>query len=172
MKAEEFTGYTVGYGRDENQFPVYVTAFIGAVLIAAAIANQLTILFAVGAVSMAFAIYNFPLLETGRVRLGANQYGVFIDGFGLIAWRAVDAIDIVMIAQRAMTVNELQIKLKLPLTKALLADWRKVPFYRMVMRLPWRMSHDNVVRVTLDPFDKPPEDIHRTLLRMWRYYRS
>jgi len=28
------------------------------------------------------------------------------------------------------------------------------------------------VRVNLEPFDQPPEAIHRTFLRMWRYYRS
>ena len=172
MKANEFSGYTVGYGRDENQFPVYVTAFVGCVLIAAAIAYSMTILFALGAVSVAFAVYNFPLLEHGRVRLGANQYGLFIEGFGLIAWRAVDRVELVTIAQRAMTVNELQIGLKMPLAKALLADWRKVPPHRMIMRLPWSLTHDNIVHVTLDPFDKEPEEIHRTMQRMWRHYRS
>lgn len=172
MKAGEFTGYTVSYGRDENQFPVYVTAFVGAVLLAAAIAYSNSILCALGAASTAFAVYNFPLLETGRVRLGANQYGVFIEGFGLIAWRAIDRIELVTIAQRAMTVNELQIALKTPLAKALLADWRQQPYHRLVMRIPWTMTHDNVVRIKLDPFDKSPEDIHRTMLRMWRYYRS
>jgi len=172
VKPGEFTGYTVTYGRDEIQFPVYVTALIGAVLLAAGIAYGLTILFAIGAVSMAFAVYNVPLLETTRIRLGANQYGVFIEGFGLIAWRAIDRIELVAIAQRAMTVNELQIALKLPLGRALLADWRKVPPHRMIMRLPWSMTYDNVVRVSLDSFDKPPEDIHRTMQRMWRYYRG
>jgi hypothetical protein len=28
------------------------------------------------------------------------------------------------------------------------------------------------VRVSLEPFDQPPDVIHRTFLRMWRYYRS
>lgn len=172
MKAAEISGYTVAYGRDENQFPVYVAAFVGAALIAGAIVYTNTILFAVGAAATAFAVYNYPLLEHGRVRLGANQYGIFIEGFGLVAWRAVDRIEMVVIAQRAMTVNELQVKLKVPLTKALLADWRKVAPHRMVMRLPWTMTHDNVVHVILDPFDKPPEEIQRTLERMWRYYRS
>jgi hypothetical protein len=29
-----------------------------------------------------------------------------------------------------------------------------------------------VVRVTLEPFDQPADVIHRTFVRMWRYYRS
>ena len=76
------------------------------------------------------------------------------------------------IAERAMTVHELQIVLNVPLSSALVADWRKQPLFRLAMRLPWRMSHNNMVRVNLEPFDQPPDVIHRTFLRMWRYYRS
>ena len=78
----------------------------------------------------------------------------------------------VEIAERAMTVHELQIALDGPLGSALVADWRKRPAYRLLMRLPWRMDHRGVVRVNLEPFDRTPEEIHRTFLRMWRYYRS
>ena len=41
-----------------------------------------------------------------------------------------------------------------------------------LMRLPWRMSHTNMVRINVEPFDQPPDMIHRTFLRMWCYYRS
>ena len=77
-----------------------------------------------------------------------------------------------MIAVRALTLHELQIKLKQPLGSALVADWRKVPWYRRLMRLPWRMDHKNVIRITLDPFDREPDEIHRNMQRMWRHYRS
>jgi len=40
------------------------------------------------------------------------------------------------------------------------------------MRLPWGMDHSGAVRVNLEPFDRPADEIHRTFLRMWRYYRS
>jgi len=52
------------------------------------------------------------------------------------------------------------------------ADWRKQPFWRSLMRIPWAMTHSNVVRINIDPFDHPPDEIHRTLMRMWRHYRS
>lgn len=168
----DFHGYTVAYSRDETQFPVYVMGFVAAVLIAAAFHSSSTVMFAVGLVPAACAYYNFPLLEAGRPRLGANQYGVFIDGFGIIHWRAIDRIELVPIAVRVMTVHELHIALKLPLGSALIADWRKMPFYRLAMRLPWTMTYNNMIRITVDPFDKPPDEIHRTLLRMWRHYRS
>jgi hypothetical protein len=59
-----------------------------------------------------------------------------------------------------------------PLSSALVADWRKQPFYRSLMRLPWSMTPTNVIRVRLGTFNQPADEIHRTLLRMWRYFRS
>lgn len=171
-QAEQTTGYKVAYGRDEMQFPVYVAAAAAAAFLAAAIVTGKTIFAALGVAAAGVAYYFFPLLETGRARLGANQYGVFIEGFGIIRWRAIDKIDLVSIAMRAMTIEELQISLKEPLRNALVADWRKMPLYRSLMRLPWSMTHNNVIRVNLEPFDKAPEEVHRTLQRMWRHYRS
>ena len=91
---------------------------------------------------------------TGRPTIGANQYGIFIQAFGLIRWRAIEGIHLVQIAERAMTVHELRIVLNAPLGSALVADWRKQPIYRLLMRLPWCMGHSGVVRV--DATDNPP----------------
>ena len=57
---------------------------------------------------------------------------------------------------RASTIHELQIGLKTRLSSALVADWRKLPFYRSLMRLPWSMARSNVVGVNLEPFDTSP----------------
>ena len=74
--------------------------------------------------------------------------------------------------ERDTTIHELQIGLKVPLSGALVTDWRKQPFYRSLMRLPWSMTPANVIRVRLGTFNQPADEIHRTLLRMWRYFRS
>ena len=76
------------------------------------------------------------------------------------------------LATRTGTLHELQIALNMRVTQALVADWRKQPFYRSLMRLPWAMTHTNIVRINLEPFSQAPEEIHRTLVRMLRYYRS
>lgn len=172
MNESEFSGYVVAYDRGEAQFPVWVMAFAAAVLLPASFMGGGPVALILGSIAAGVAYFNYPLLETGRPRLGANQYGVFIEGFGVIGWRAIDKVDLVPIAVRVMTVHELQIGLKQPLGTALIADWRKLPPYRLLMRLPWSMAHNNVVRVNLDPFEGTPEEIHRTLLRMWRHYRS
>lgn len=165
-------GYSVAYGRDDSYFPVYITAALAAIFLTAAWITDAIYWLPLAAAAAAFTYYNIPLLETGRPTIGANQYGIFIQAFGLIRWRAIERIDLAQIAERAMTVHELQIVLNVPLSSALVADWRKQPFFRLAMRLPWRMSHNNMVRVNLEPFDQPPDVIHRTFLRMWRYYRS
>jgi hypothetical protein len=165
-------GYSVAYGREDIAFPVYVVATLAAAFLAAAWFTGLTVWLALGVAAAGFAYYNMPLLETGRPTLGANQYGIFIQAFGLIRWRAIDKIDLLAIAERDTTIHELQIGLKAPLSSALVADWRKQPFYRSLMRIPWSMTPANVVRVRLGTFNQAPDEIHRTLLRMWRYYRS
>jgi hypothetical protein len=164
-------GYSVAYGRDETRFPVYLLAVLSAVLLAAAWVSGQTLWLVLGVAAAGTTYYNFPLLES-RPMLGANEYGVFVQGFGLIRWRAIDRIDLVAIAERAEINHELQIALNMTLTSALVVDWRKQPFFRSLMRLPWSMTHSNVVRMNIDPFDHPPDEIHRTLMRMWRHYRS
>lgn len=172
MNETEISGYKVAYGRDETQFPVYVLAVATTLLFLAFVYYGGFLLLMAFALAAAATYYNYPLIETGQPRIGANQYGVFIDGFGVIGWRAIDKVDLVPIAFRVMTFNELQIGLKQPLHKALVADWRKMPTYRLFMRVPWKMTHNNVIRVNLEVFDQDPEEITRTLQRMWRHYRS
>jgi hypothetical protein len=165
-------GYSVAYGRDDTYFPLYITAALAAIFVTAAWIAGAAYWLLPALAAAAFTYYNLPLLETGRPTVGANQYGIFLQAFGLIRWRAIERIELAEIAERAMTVHELQIVLNAPLSSALVVDWRKQPIHRRFMRLPWRMSHDNMVRVTLEPFDQPPDVIHRTFLRMWRFYRS
>lgn len=172
MDEKDAGGFSVSYGREDVAFPVYVISALAAAFLAAAWFTGLTIWLALGAAAAGFAYYNFPLLDTGRPTMGANQYGVFIQAFGLIRWRAIDKIDLISIAERDTTIHELQIGLKVPLSSALVTDWRKQPFYRSLMRLPWSMTPTNVIRVRLGTFNQPADEIHRTLLRMWRYFRS
>ncbi|WP_245313204.1 hypothetical protein [Bradyrhizobium macuxiense] len=172
MQEQDVGGYSVAYGREDTYFPVYITAALAAIFLTASWITGALYWLALAAAAAAFTYYNIPLLEAGRPTIGANQYGIFIQAFGLIRWRAIERIDLAEIAERAMTVHELQIALNVPLSSALVADWRKRPIYRLLMRLPWSMDHRGVVRVNLDPFDRAPDEIHRTFLRMWRYYRS
>src|ERR1700720_395669 len=165
-------GYSVAYRRDDPHFPVYVTAALAAMFFTAAWITGATYWLALAVTAAGFTYYNIPLLDTGRPTIGANQYGIFIQAFGLIRWRAVERIDIAEIAERAMTVHELQIVLSAPLGSALVVDWRDQPRWRRFVRLPWRMSHNNMVRINVEPFDQPADEIHRTFLRMLRYYRS
>jgi hypothetical protein len=168
----EAVGYSVAYCRDNVEFPIYALAAVAAILVAMAFITGEALWLALGAAAGGLTYYNLPLIDTDRPTIGANQYGIFIQAFGLIRWRAIERIELVPIHERAMTFHELQIVLGAPVANALVADWRKQPFHRSLMRPPWRMRGNNVVRINVEPFDQPPEAIHRTLVRMSDYYRS
>ncbi len=171
MDERDAGGYSVTYGGEEIQVPVYVVAFLAAAFLAAAIVTGSTVWLVLGVAAAGVTYYNVPLLER-RPAMGANQYGIFIQGLGLIRWRAIDRIELVELAVRASTIHELQIGLKERLSSALVADWRQQSFFRSLMRLPWSMARTNVVGVNLEPFNREPDEVHRTLLRLWRHYRS
>jgi hypothetical protein len=71
------------YKRDDTHFPVYVMAAFAAAWI-----TDATLWLALAVAAAGFCYYNLPLLEAGRPTIGANQYGIFIQAFGLIRWRA------------------------------------------------------------------------------------
>src|ERR1700694_1674301 len=117
-------GYSVAYRRDDSNFPVYVTAALAAMFFTAAWITGAAYWLALAVAAAAFTYYNIPMLETGRPTIGANQYGIFIQAFGLIRWRAIERIDLVQIAVRAVTRQELLVVLNATLGSALVADWR------------------------------------------------
>ena len=172
MDEREADGYSVAYSRDNVEFPVYALAAVATILIAMAFVTGEALWLALGTAAAGLTYYNLPLIETERPTIGANQYGVFIQAFGLIRWRAIERIELVPIHERTMTFHELRIVLGAPLANALVADWRQQPFHRSLMRPPWRMRGHNVVRINVEPFDQSPDAIHETLVRMSRYYRS
>ena len=172
MDEREAGGYSVAYSRDNVEFPIYALAAVAAILVSLAFITGQALWLALGTAAAGLTFYNLPLIETGRPTIGANQYGLFIQALGLIRWRAIERIELVPVHERSMTFHELQIVLQAPLANALVADWRRQPFHRSLMRAPWRMRGSNVVRINVEPFDQPPAAIHETLVRMSRYYRS
>jgi hypothetical protein len=104
-----------------------------------------------GVAGASAAYYNIPLLETGRPAIGANQYGIFVQGLGMIRWRAIERVDLVPIADRAGTLHELHIAPMTPLGSAFVVDWQSRPLHRMLMRLPWSMTSKNIIRVLPGP---------------------
>lgn len=171
MSNEDYSGYIVAYEQEEIQFPVYVLFVIALAFIAAAVVMQMPILMPLGLLALGFAYYNYPLLETGRPRIGAGQYGVFLEGLGIIAWGAVEGIEEGYENTRGVEHSIMLIKLRQPVERALIADWRERPIWRFMMRLPWTMPDKETVRVPLDILDRPSGDILKSFVRMMTFYR-
>jgi hypothetical protein len=167
---EHSHGYSVAYEREELQFPVYVVGFVAACLATAGYLLDNVLLIALALVAFGYAYHNYPLLETGKPRIGASQYGIFADGLGIISWRAIKRIDVIWIEIRGSGSHELRITLREPFERALLTDWRKRPFHRFLMRLPWAMAGKDIVRIPLDVFDHSADEIHHTFMRMMNFY--
>lgn len=163
-------GYHLAYAKDAGDFRFNVMAVLTALAFGLFAATGYDALLVFGAVTGCVAYYFYPLKER-KPRIGAGQYGIFIDGFGLISWRAIADIQKITYASRFNETDELQIRLKTSLDQALLADWRRLPIWRLLMKLPWTMTYDNVVRIPLAPFGPPPDDIQRQFFRLWKHYR-
>ncbi|MEO1543066.1 MAG: hypothetical protein AAFR75_03485 [Pseudomonadota bacterium] len=166
------TGYTVAYSTDMANARVYGVGGVGVVLLVSGIWQGFMPAILGGLGLILFAAHFLPMAETDTPRIGASQYGAFIEGLGLIAWRDIEDIKHVTIAVRTMTTHELQLKLSQPIPDVLLADWRQLPWYRLFMHLPWRMSDGNVVRIPLDTLSRPPDEIERAFRRMRDFHRS
>lgn len=163
-------GYVLAYAKNAGDFHFNVMAALAGLLFGLfAITGYAPLLvpaFATGST----AYYYYPLKEK-TPRFGAWQYGIFIDGLGLIPWRVIDDIKLVTFTSRVAQTHDLQIQLKVPLDRALYADWRKLPIWRLLMKLPWIMKDDAIIRVPLKPFAPPAKQIHEQLERMKDYYQ-
>lgn len=170
---EHAEGYIVRYDSAKAGTRVYAMAAIGVGVCVVALFMGSEILIALGLGALATAYYFYPLVEARRARLGANEYGIFIEGFGLVDWRSVRRIELIPTSVRSIILHELQIQLSQPVSRALLVDWRRMPLYRRLMRLPWVITpDDNTIHIELDSFKQSPETVHRTLESIWRHYRG
>jgi len=163
-------GFALPYGPERGSFRFYFMAFVALMCFGLYFTAGGQLLLPAGLASASVAYYFYPLIE-GRPRIGANQYGIFCDGLGLIPWREVNDILLRVFAVRTMVNKELHIQLKRDLDHALIADWRRQPLYRILMKLPWQLGPDNVIRIKLEPFAPEPEQIHAKLTSLREFYR-
>jgi len=170
MDEPDQTGFALSYARGKGEFRVYITFAAAGMFLAFWIlrGSEVALLLAVLAAGTGF--YFYPLIEAGRTRIGAGEHGIFIEGFGLIPWRSVEDISLMTYAVRSLEVSELHIKLSRSLPGALAADWRSLPWHRLLMKLPWVMKSDGIVRINLEPFPGKPAEIERVFRQQRRYF--
>lgn len=166
------SGFAIGYGKDKGSFRVYVCLVIFIICLLAWLLRGSEIAFALAVFFGGTGYYFFPLIETEKARLGAGEYGIFIEGFGVIPWRSIEDIKLSTYAVRTIEINELTLKLAQSLPSALIADWRSLPYHRLLMKLPWTMTRDNTVRINLEPFASQPDEIVAALQRCRRYFSA
>ena len=166
------SGFAICYARDKGEFRVYACALFGIGLVGGGLFRGSEIAVFIGLLFLMTAYYFYPLTEAQKVRLGAGEHGVFIEGLGIIPWYAIQSIEVSTSFVRTMEVSELKIKLSYSLPNALIADWRSLPWHRLLMKLPWTMGRHNVVRINLEPFPAEPAAILAALHRTQRYFST
>jgi hypothetical protein len=162
-------GYVLAYGKDSGDFSFNIMAFLAVLMFGLSILAASPPLLMPAVAAACIAYFYYPLKER-TPRIGAGQYGIFIDGLGLIGWRAISDIKTEAITSRLGDIYELHITLNRPLEDALLADWRRLPIWRLLMKLPWNMSDDYTVRIPLKPFEPPAQEIRSKFIRLWDYF--
>ena len=163
-------GYVLAYSPRSGDFNVNVMALTAVLFFLLTFVLASPVLLMPAAAAICVAYYYYPLKER-TPRIGAGQYGLFIDGLGLLSWRMIKNIEKVSYTSRVAQTHELRIHLSVPLDQALLADWRNLPIWRLLMKLPWHMSDDEVIRIPLEPFEPTADEIRSKLLQIWDYCR-
>ncbi|MGF1649064.1 MAG: hypothetical protein ACFCUN_01280 [Hyphomicrobiaceae bacterium] len=166
----EPSGFALPYAKGKGTFRVYLAAGLAVLFGAIALetGNEIALVVTVGFLLATY--YSYPLIERERARIGANEYGVFIEGFGIVAWRSIAGIRLATRFVRSIAITELEIELNRPIRSAILADWRRLPVWRLLMRLPWRMPDDRTILVDLEPFTDEPEQLLAEFVRRRSYY--
>lgn len=170
QQSQGSSGFAIGYGKDKGSFRVYVCLIVCIICFLAWFFRGSEIALALAVFFGGTGYYFYPLTETGKARLGAGEHGIFIEGFGVIPWRSIEGIELSTYAVRTIEINELTLKLAKSLPNALIADWRSLPYHRLLMKLPWTMTRDNTVRINLEPFASRPDEIVTALQRCRRYF--
>lgn len=163
-------GFALSYARGKGTTRVYIAFAMGALFTGFAIFNGSEIALLCALVAFGVSFYFYPLVESERTRAGAGEHGIFIEGFGLVPWRAIEDVTLSTYAVRSIEVSELHIKLSKSLSEALAADWRSLPWHRLLMKLPWKMGADNIIRINLEPFPGTPDEILRAFQRTRRFF--
>lgn len=163
-------GYAVGYDPESGAFRVFGSLGAAAAFFMIWLMSGHGAALALVALAVAVAYYYFPLVEKKKSRLGAGEYGVFLEGLGIIPWHAIGEVKHATYFVRTMEIDELHLVLTKALPKNLLADWRSLPWLRLLMKLPWSMTRDNVVKVNLEPFAGKPDAIVAAIERQRRRY--
>jgi hypothetical protein len=163
-------GYAVGYDPESGAFRVFGCLGGAVVLVFLWFISGHPAPLVLATLAAAAGYYYFPLVERKKARLGAGEYGVFLEGLGVIPWHAIGEVKHASYFVRTMKIDELHLVLTKALPKNLIADWRSLPWFRLLMKLPWSITQDNVVKVTLEPFGGKPQAVVESVRRQRQMY--
>ncbi|MEQ8656591.1 MAG: hypothetical protein RIC24_04685 [Hyphomicrobiales bacterium] len=150
--------YLSGSG-DMMAYGGIVVAALG--VLAFFVQGQMVFLFMVP-IGLAVALYFYPLIEKGVVRLGADSRGLYFERLGIIPWAAIKSVRHQQKALRTLRLHILYVELRAA-PETVVTDPDDVPFWKAFMAKAWKRD-GNTLSVDLHALASDPVNLVDHLL--------
>jgi hypothetical protein len=145
------------YYKFETGAPLaYGGLLVAIVLAIAAQGASSAALWVAAAAALLLALHNWPLSRQLSTALSVSDYGFFLDGLGLLAWKSVKAARVEERKLGKIALPELVLDVDEAALKAVLTAAPASGLRRLQYR-PWRAAKGHLLRVDLGPLGVDPQ---------------
>jgi hypothetical protein len=113
-------------------------------------------LWVAAAAALLIALHNWPLVRQLSTAMSVSDYGVFLDGLGLVGWNGINAARVEERKLGKTTLPELVLDVDAEALKTVMARTPAGGFRRLQYR-PWRVAGGHLLRVDLQPLGVDPQ---------------
>ncbi|TYC52778.1 hypothetical protein FMN50_16415 [Rhodobacterales bacterium] len=162
-KQTEPVPFTVSFNSTQSKGIVFGSLAIGIMFAAIGLIADIPLLILAAAAPLASAYWYYPMIETGRPQLGANEDGLYVERIGFIDWGAIRMTDVKR--KKVRNVVE-QIHLDVLLTRSMEAAVNKgqtTPLWKKYMMRNWKRTKREhgreLIAIDLRTLDADPDEI-------------
>lgn len=159
--AEEPAGprpFAVPYRKGSGEGLVYGGLIAGAIALAVFMTAGEPLYVAVAFVGLAATYYFYPLIETGRPQLGANDDGLYVAGIGFVDWAEIAQLELFRTSVRMIVMNTLIVTLARPLDEAVVKREKRSP-WRLAMTRCYTRKSPTRIEIPLHPLRGDADEI-------------
>lgn len=127
--------FSIGYDRSRVEPLVYGSLLFAATLMGVGMASGAWIASLASLPVFASVYWNYPFSER-KPQLAASEAGLQIEGLGVVPWRAITRIELFETSVRSITLYQLHIQLKAPVSTCVVQTGKPL-LIRKFMRRSW-----------------------------------
>lgn len=152
-------GTLSAYYRFEAGAPLAYGGLVAAVVLAlAAQGAGGAVLWIAALIALLLALHNWPLVRQLSAALSVSEYGLYLDGLGLVPWESVQAARVEERKLGKTALPELVVDVDAEALKAVMAA-PPVGALRRLQYRPWRVAGGRLLRVDLTPLGVDPKGL-------------